>query len=188
MSILFAMMALQSLPEAAFARHAPPSYYEALMAIQGEFVGRVNATSYRYQPNVSTANPRFPVDIHLFSCEFNADRRLTGFEGITPTYAGYDCIVDIYPLGNPKYQVYGFFYFTGLEWRYYGTLLEGLVIQADRYGDDQIKSARSAKEGAITYDGQPFGTSIIDNPYNDILDRYENPAARRSTLGREGDF
>ena len=181
MSFIAAFFLMQALPESAFARHGPPSNYDALRAIQHEFTGGVT-----YDLNIMN-NPRYPVDVQLFSCEFNADRRLTGLDdGIIPTYSGYDCILDVYPMGDRKLQVYGFFYHTGLDWRYYGTLVETLVVRSDRYGNDLIQSRQSAKPGGAVYEGQPFGTSVIENPYKGILDLYEDPAVRRGDVDPDG--
>ncbi|MEL7489603.1 MAG: hypothetical protein AAGJ73_02700 [Pseudomonadota bacterium] len=162
---------------------APPSQYEALTAVHTEVAERAARSYYGALGRDFTQSSNYPIDVHLVRCDKTLSRALLGPSGERIVENGFDCVMDIYPIAEPHFRTYGFFYHTGLEWRYYGALGAGLLIDIDRYDTSPIESQQTARDGSVLYDGQPFGKKNLQNPYKSIIDGYN--ASFNFYTGRE---
>jgi len=150
---------------------APPSQYDALSAIQAEVANRASGY-YGTTSGDLTLRDGYPIDVHLVRCDKTLSRHIRGDVGQLITENGYDCVIDVYPVAEPHFRTYGFFYHSGYSWRYYGSLGQGLLIEIDRFDNSPTTSRRTAKQGSVLYSGQPFGKRNLRNPYQQILDSY----------------
>ena len=150
---------------------APPSQYDALTAIHAAVSERASgATAGSFGDYTQSSN--YPIDVHLVRCDKTLSRALEAPSGERVIENGFDCVIDVYPLAAPHFRTYGFFYHSGLEWRYYGSLGAQLLVEIDRYETSPIISRRTARDGSVLYNGQPFGKRNLRNPYQSILDGY----------------
>lgn len=150
---------------------APPSHYDALSAIHDAVSERAARSTYVSFGDY-TQSINYPIDVHLVRCDKTLSRAIVAPSGERAIENGFDCVIDIYPLAAPHFRTYGFFYHSGLEWRYYGALGAQLLVDIDRYEPSPIISSRTAREGSVLYNGQPFGKRNLRNPYQSILDGY----------------
>ena len=149
---------------------SPPAHYEALSAVQRAVDERASL-SYYFAPGADiTSRKNYPVDVQLYSCEPIDGLREEGLPNARIGQTGHRCILDIFPLAEADFRVQGIFFHDGYDWRYYGSLFRTLVVEADQFGEGLGVTQVTPKDGAITYNGQPYGRRILENPYTDILD------------------
>lgn len=174
-SILVAAVIAISMVNPAFATQlsGPPTNWDAYNALAKRFVDAAEASVFAgFQSGIQEA-VNFPSDVSIERCEFDGVKRLPTSTNLSPVVSGYDCVMTVFPNGEPAYQILGFFYFNGIEWLLYGPTRASLVVPIDRYENGVTVGTLSGNPGSIRYRGLAGAGGFL-NPYDPILGRSNN--------------
>ncbi|MEZ5895124.1 MAG: hypothetical protein R3C51_01870 [Parvularculaceae bacterium] len=148
--------------------YPPPSDYDAERAV-----------AYRFAldtlgGDVDAYGGVMPAQVTLERCHPVEERPVRDEHGLWHVYSGHSCIMRVFRMDRPEYQVSGFFHYDGGEWRYYGPVREALIVEPTTYEVMLGYGPLTPKDGAITYNGR---RSINDKTsiYRDIIGDYELP-------------
>jgi hypothetical protein len=110
-----------------------------------------------------------PAEARVRRCEWTDSRDAAAADGIWRAFDGHVCVVDIERPGEPAFQSEAFFSHDGASWAFYGSIRTPLIVEPQRFGDEETLSRLEPKAGAIRYDGL---TGLFEEyaPYKHILD------------------
>ncbi|MEM8770687.1 MAG: hypothetical protein AAGD92_03450 [Pseudomonadota bacterium] len=127
----------------------------------------------------------YPFALQLDRCVARRDHPIRLSREIVARYDGYECVMEIWPNGEPAYRTFGFFRYTGLDWEYHGSVaprFDRLRMDFNLLDDN---GEILTKPGALPYEGDPddpFNDDI--NPYDELLDLSETFSAPSLELER----
>lgn len=151
----------------------PPTNWDAYNALAKRFIDAADASVFAgFQTGIQEA-VNFPSDVAIERCEFDDVKKLPTTTNLSPIVSGYDCVMTVFPNGEPAYQILGFFYFDGIEWLLYGPTRASLVVPVDRYENGVTVGTLSGNPGSVLYRGLA-GAGRHLNPYDQILGRGNN--------------
>lgn len=101
-------------------------------------------------------------------CAWTDSRAAQASDGVWRAFDGHVCIIDVDKPGEPAFQTEAFFSHDGMDWAFYGSVRTPLIVEPQRFGDDDPVSRLSPKAGAIRYDGLTGAFEDYD-PYARIL-------------------
>ena len=143
--------------------YPPPSDSEATRAI----VRDIAAESGFDADMLATA----PAAARVLRCAWTDSRAARSDGGVWRLFDGYVCVIDVDKPGEPVFQTEAFFTHDGMDWAFFGSVRTPLIVEPQRFGDDDPVSRLTPKAGAIRYDGLRGAFEDYD-PYARILDAH----------------
>lgn len=153
---------------AGFAAYGPPISSDAYEAFTARLLEDLHyAGDILREPEIRAAD-NFPSDVILQRCAPRDQRKVRLGNGDVAFYAGYECIMEVWPNALPSYRTVGFYRHNGVAWEYHGPIQAVAIPSPSKFdpikGDGEIIT----KEGSLLYDGDP------DHPFNETYDPYQN--------------
>jgi len=148
----------------------PPTNWDAHNALVKRFTDASESSYYALSGSAISGNANFPSNVTIERCNYNNEKALPTQANFQSLVSGYDCVLTVYPNGEPSYQMLGFFMHDGFQWLLHGPTRAGLIIPLDRYENGTLSSTVTPRDGSILYDGLAGRGGYI-NPYDEILGR-----------------
>jgi hypothetical protein len=164
-------MFLLAVIAASFPTYAAPSHQEAydaftekVLIVWRERGDVIAAEKFRQDPN-------FPADLLLERCEPRLPEEVVRPSGEIGRFAGYDCIMEVWPNTEPSFRTFGFFYHDGFEWVYSGAVYGRKIPALEQFQPLKNEGDFILKDGAQNYDGYPNSPFYNDyDPYKKLFE------------------
>jgi len=151
-----------------FAAYGAPTNHDAYQAFIDRILVDARESGDVLREESGWAQSNVPLDVIIERCVRKQNRKVPLRNGGVEFYAGYDCILEVWPKTEAPYRTWGFFRHDGFSWHFHGPARAAYLPSPDEFDPFGRSGETITKSGSLDYDGDP------KNPLNENYDPYRD--------------